>query len=296
MATPDECGAACIAVVGELGQTRRTLASARGAVELGPDGPEDGGGRAQDGEAIVTEDKTRDRLAVDLTGSEPDDLTRIRGLSASLARRFADRGIVRFAQIAAWSAEDVRTIAAAFGLGREISRRNWIEQAALLELRRAGAQRPIERADARAVELRHVLEHIRAAAALQGRSPPAEAPADGAGSPARGPAVEPAQPGPQEDVRETPDGPRGGEAIGWPAPEAEEASVTFIIRELAPLPLAGGAPAQGGATPGQAGPPTAPSAESGAEEPLLLPLDGEVEEAEVVIVSRRTPEGRSRQS
>jgi len=237
-------------------------------------------------EGTVSEDRTRDRLAVDEPGSEPDDLTRIRGLGAGLARRLADRGVVRFAQIAAWSAEDVRTIAAALGLGREISRRNWIEQAALLELRRAGAPRPAAPADARAVELHHVLEHIRAAA--RGGAPPAEAPGDGGSSTATAPAAEPAQPGQQESRPETVRGSRSGEAIGWPALEAEEASVTFVIREPAPLPLAGGASAQGSATQGQPGLPSAPSAGSGAREPLLAAPGGEVEEAEVVIVSRHS--------
>ena len=192
-------------------------------------------------------------------------------------------------------AEDVRTIAAALGLGREISRRNWIEQAALLELRRAGAQRPVAPADARAVELHHVLEHIRAAAALQGVAPPAEAPGGGASGTATAPAAEPAQPGQQERRPETVRSSGSREAIGWPALEAEEASVTFVIREAAQLPLAGGGSAQGSATPGQAGPPPpAQWAEGGAEEPLLSPLGGEVEEAEVVIVSRRTSERTSR--
>jgi hypothetical protein len=244
----------------------------------------------------VTEDKMRDRLAVGRPGPEPDDLTRIRGLGAGLARRLADRGVVRFAQIAAWTAEDVRTMAAALGLGREISRRNWIEQAALLELRRAGAQRPVSRTGARAVELHHVLEHIRAAAALQGQSPPAEAPDDGVGGTAAAPPAEPPQPRQEEGRRKALDGSRGREAIGWPALEAEEASVTFVIREPASLPLAGGAPVQGTAAPGQAALPAAPSAESGAGEPLLSRADGALEEAEVVIVSRRTSEGRSRQT
>ncbi len=242
------------------------------------------------------EDKTRDRLAVGRPGSVPDDLTRIRGLGAGLARRLADRGIVRFAQIAAWSAEDVRTIAAALGLGREISRRNWIEQAALLELRRTGAQRQVTRTDACAVDLQHVLQHIRAAAALRGEPPPTEATVDVVGANATAPAAEPAQPAPQERRTEMLGGSLGREAIGRLIPEAEEASVTFVIREPTPQPLASDAAALGRATPGQAGLPSAQWPESSAEEPLLSPPGGAVEEAEVVIVSHRTPERRSRKT
>ncbi|MEQ1611939.1 MAG: helix-hairpin-helix domain-containing protein, partial [Hyphomicrobiaceae bacterium] len=61
-----------------------------------------------------------------------DDLTRIRGIDAALAGRLAANGVKSFAAIAAWSHLDVRRISDALGLNREISRQNWIEQAALL--------------------------------------------------------------------------------------------------------------------------------------------------------------------
>jgi hypothetical protein len=248
----------------------------------------------------VAGDEPRDCLAVGRPGPEPDDLTRIRGLGTGLARRLADRGVTRFAQIAAWSAEDVRTIAEALGLGREISRRNWIEQAALLELRRPIARRPaatagpLPPADARAVGLHHVIQHIRAAAGLRGEPSSTEAPEDGAGGPAAAPAAEPAQAEREEPRPAAPDGSRSEEDLALPVLEPEEASVTFVIRKRAPLP-AGGATAQGGAEE-QAGPPAPQWAESGAGEPLLALPDREVEEAEVVIVSRRATERSSRRS
>ncbi len=233
---------------------------------------------------MVTKDATRDRLCVGRPGPEPDDLTRIRGLSAALARRLADRGITRFAEIAAWRADDVRTLAAALGLGREISRRNWIEQAALLELRRKAAQRPLARADARTVELRHVLQHIREAAALQGEAPlaeqaPHEAPTaaqaarGGAGGDAAAATAEHAQPEPTARRPEAPDGSRGRAGCASPAPEPEEASVTFVIREPAPPPLASAEATQGGAQE-QPGPPSGQWAESGASPSLRRPTAG----------------------
>jgi predicted flap endonuclease-1-like 5' DNA nuclease len=61
-----------------------------------------------------------------------DDLTRIRGIDAALARRLATVGVTSFGQIAVWEQGDVQTISQALDLGRTISRQNWIEQAALL--------------------------------------------------------------------------------------------------------------------------------------------------------------------
>jgi predicted flap endonuclease-1-like 5' DNA nuclease len=80
-------------------------------------------------------------LASDVAGDAPaDDLTRIRGISADLARRINALGVTRYDQIAAWRSGDVRKVAEALGLGRAISRQNWIEQAALLVRRAQGTQ------------------------------------------------------------------------------------------------------------------------------------------------------------
>lgn len=61
-----------------------------------------------------------------------DDLTLIRAIDAPLARTLGGFGIASFAEIAQWTARDVRTVAAALGLGLRISREGWIEQAAVL--------------------------------------------------------------------------------------------------------------------------------------------------------------------
>ena len=52
-----------------------------------------------------------------------------------MAARLQAMGINRYEQIADWRAEDVRAVSAALGIGRAISRGNWIEQAALLAQR-----------------------------------------------------------------------------------------------------------------------------------------------------------------
>lgn len=70
----------------------------------------------------------------------PDDLTRIRGISLDLTRRLAVLGVTHYRTIAAWHPVDVSTVSAALGLGRQISRQNWIEQAALLQRRVESSQ------------------------------------------------------------------------------------------------------------------------------------------------------------
>lgn len=67
-----------------------------------------------------------------------DDLTRIRRIDRALADQLVARGIRSYDQIAAFSAADVRSLSAALALGVRVSRENWIEQAAVLALRRVG--------------------------------------------------------------------------------------------------------------------------------------------------------------
>ncbi|MEW5961979.1 MAG: hypothetical protein AB1749_00305 [Pseudomonadota bacterium] len=64
--------------------------------------------------------------------SGADDLTLIRGIDAALAAGLAALGVTSYAAIAGWSAADVARFASRLGLGTEISRGNWIEQAAVL--------------------------------------------------------------------------------------------------------------------------------------------------------------------
>jgi hypothetical protein len=232
----------------------------------------------------------------------PDDLTRIRGISAALARRLADLGTTRVSQIAAWRADDVRRIAEALGLGRTISRQNWIEQAALLELRRRSAAsdvparapapaaklQPAARIEARGIDLHQVLQHIRDAAAQHGDAPPPEAPNEVPASPeaamddGNGHEIAAAsQQGPEAHRSEAVDVTPDAEGAGRLVLEPEEATVTFVIRESAPAPSTDGDSVE-------RGPQDAPLSDQwtvvAAPDPLNSPT--EVEEAEVVIVSR----------
>ena len=61
-----------------------------------------------------------------------DDLTQIRGIGASMARRLNDAGVTTFAQIAEWRAADIRNFSTELGLAKQIYTQNWIEQAAVL--------------------------------------------------------------------------------------------------------------------------------------------------------------------
>lgn len=58
-----------------------------------------------------------------------DDLTRIKGLGPKAAAALADGGIRSFAQIAAWSAEDVAAWDEKINGRGRITRDNWVEQA-----------------------------------------------------------------------------------------------------------------------------------------------------------------------
>ena len=64
---------------------------------------------------------------------EGDDLTRIKGLGPKISTALRALGVTRYAEIAAWTEEDVARIDAQLGVfaGRA-TRDNWIEQAKLL--------------------------------------------------------------------------------------------------------------------------------------------------------------------
>ncbi len=68
-----------------------------------------------------------------VAAADGDDLTRIKGLGPKLKTLLASLGVTQFAQIAAWTDEDVARIDAQLGAfaGRP-TRDNWVEQARLL--------------------------------------------------------------------------------------------------------------------------------------------------------------------
>jgi len=64
---------------------------------------------------------------------EGDDLTRIKGLGPKIRAALAALGVTRYAQIAAWTEDDVARIDAQLGaFAGRATRDNWIEQARLL--------------------------------------------------------------------------------------------------------------------------------------------------------------------
>lgn len=60
---------------------------------------------------------------------EPDDLTRMSGIGPKLSAALAAHGVTRFAQIAAWTADDLAAVDAALGLRGRAVREAWVAQA-----------------------------------------------------------------------------------------------------------------------------------------------------------------------
>lgn len=58
-----------------------------------------------------------------------DDLTRLKGIGPKLAARLGAMGIVRFAQIGAWSADETDAISRTLGFPGRAARERWVEQA-----------------------------------------------------------------------------------------------------------------------------------------------------------------------
>jgi predicted flap endonuclease-1-like 5' DNA nuclease len=61
--------------------------------------------------------------------SPSDDLTRMTGVGPKLAGALAERGVTRFAQIAAWTADDLAAVDAALNLKGRAVREAWVAQA-----------------------------------------------------------------------------------------------------------------------------------------------------------------------
>jgi predicted flap endonuclease-1-like 5' DNA nuclease len=59
----------------------------------------------------------------------PDDLTRMTGIGPKLSVALAERGVTRFADIAAWTAKDLAEVDAALSLKGRAVREAWVAQA-----------------------------------------------------------------------------------------------------------------------------------------------------------------------
>jgi predicted flap endonuclease-1-like 5' DNA nuclease len=67
--------------------------------------------------------------AVETAEVVADDLTRLTGIGPELAQQLADRGVTRFADIAAWTSADVEAFDKDMKLMGRIVREAWIDQA-----------------------------------------------------------------------------------------------------------------------------------------------------------------------
>jgi predicted flap endonuclease-1-like 5' DNA nuclease len=78
----------------------------------------------------VTEDAVSvAQIAAEMMKPEPDDLTRLVGIGPKLAAALAERGVTTFAQIAAWTEQELADIDKALDLKGRAARDAWVAQA-----------------------------------------------------------------------------------------------------------------------------------------------------------------------
>jgi predicted flap endonuclease-1-like 5' DNA nuclease len=104
-------------------------AASAGAVSVKPPQPAAPAGRASV-EAMRELVPARPVRPLPLPNAE--DLRRIRGIDGELAERLSAAGVVRYQQIANWSAADVERFDLQLATAGAIARENWIEQAQIL--------------------------------------------------------------------------------------------------------------------------------------------------------------------
>jgi predicted flap endonuclease-1-like 5' DNA nuclease len=63
-----------------------------------------------------------------------DDLKRVGGIDAVMEQRLRSHGVLKFAQMAAWSDQKVAQLSNTLDIGDQIQRERWIEQAQILRL------------------------------------------------------------------------------------------------------------------------------------------------------------------
>jgi predicted flap endonuclease-1-like 5' DNA nuclease len=83
-------------------------------------------------EAVVMAEAVTEPLveaAVEEVAAAADDLTRMVGIGPKLSEALAARGVTRFAQIAAWTPDDLTDIDAALSLKGRAVREAWVAQA-----------------------------------------------------------------------------------------------------------------------------------------------------------------------
>jgi predicted flap endonuclease-1-like 5' DNA nuclease len=68
-------------------------------------------------------------LVVAPVALEPDDLTLMTGIGPKMAAMLAEKGVTRFAQIAAWSEDEIATLDKEMKLMGRVAREAWVAQA-----------------------------------------------------------------------------------------------------------------------------------------------------------------------
>ncbi|MBI1386141.1 MAG: 50S ribosomal protein L21 [Rhizobiales bacterium] len=68
---------------------------------------------------------------------EPDDLTRISGVGPVIAEKLDKLGVIKFAQVAAFTPDDIARVDAVLNFKGRIERENWVEQAKKLAAEQA---------------------------------------------------------------------------------------------------------------------------------------------------------------
>ncbi len=79
--------------------------------------------------SIAEDVKSVAMAAAEVLKPEPDDLTRMVGIGPKLAAGLAERGITSFAQIAAWTEQEIADIDKALDLKGRAARDAWVAQA-----------------------------------------------------------------------------------------------------------------------------------------------------------------------
>ena len=80
-------------------------------------------------EVVDAEDAAEAHDVEAVVEAAADDLTRLTGVGPKLSAALAERGVTRFAQIAAWTADDLAEMDAALSLKGRAVREAWVAQA-----------------------------------------------------------------------------------------------------------------------------------------------------------------------
>ncbi len=80
-------------------------------------------------DAVVADPIVAEAAPVVVAPPAADDLTRMSGIGPKLSAALAERGVTRFAQIAAWTADDLAEVDAALSLKGRAVREAWVAQA-----------------------------------------------------------------------------------------------------------------------------------------------------------------------